>query len=70
MVSQNNLGICAVGTVVVLNNLVGFDENARLNLIMQLVYPVKLQLHTNDIQRHNFNEFVVIVLHFMPENDF
>ena len=44
-----------IGTVVVLNNLVGFDEKARLNLLMQLVYPVKLQLHTNDIQRHNSN---------------
>ena len=31
---------------------------------------VASKLHTNDIQRHNFNEFVVIVLRFMPENDF
>ena len=68
--SQKNLGICAVGTIVVLNNLVGFDENARLKLLMQLVYPVKLQLHTNDIQRHNFNVNLRSLLHFMSENDF
>ena len=34
------------------------------------LYPVKLQLHTNDIQRHNFNVNLRSLLHFMSENDF